>query len=149
MSAELTELLHTIVMEARSWYPEARDHDRAFGPRPLETERRLLAHIEALEEHLRPNVPTGDDERKPWRQVPAGSFVLAPNGEWYEVTNTREVDEDTQEVTLLVNGKEGTFPRDKHAPVTFRAGSKFVELHDALNVLGESFGSFGIIQDGS
>lgn len=143
MSAELTDLLRAVVEGARELrrdptYPDAAPHPG-----------RLFEVVDALEEFLTPNVPAGDEERKPWRQVPAGSFVLAPNGEWYEVTNTREVDEETQEVTLRVSGKEAPFPRDKHALVTFRYGSKYLELRDALVVLGETFGAFNIIQDGS
>jgi len=78
-----------------------------------------------------PNEPEGEPYHATWGTVPAGYFVIAPNGEWYEVLETRAAG-NQQIVTLPL----GTWARRADGRVTACRGSKFSEVADALEVLG-------------
>jgi hypothetical protein len=78
-----------------------------------------------------PNEPTGEPYPATWGTVPAGYFVIAPDGTAYEVRETRATG-DQQMVTL----PQGTWARPATGPVTVRRGSKFSEVAEALAALG-------------
>jgi hypothetical protein len=80
--------------------------------------------------------PTGPIERKAWWAIPAGWFVQAPSGAWYEVVATRQK-ENLQSVTMLVNGVKSTWDRPADALVPCRRGTLVTEVSEALTVLGE------------
>ena len=83
-----------------------------------------------------PNQPTGDIQTRPWSSIPAGWFVKAPGGAWYEILKTRRV-ADAQVVTILVNGREGSFPYSADHRVVCRRGTRHTEVSDAVDLFGE------------
>lgn len=85
------------------------------------------------------NAPTGFIVDRPWGEIPAGWFVKAPNGQWYEVLRTRLDRGIGQAVTLSVNGKEVSRDRDPAAKVPTRRGSLHPEADAALDALGGAF----------
>lgn len=99
---------------------------------------KLFRAVDALDteiENSKPNVPVGPEYRTPWEEIPAGSFIQAPNGQWYEIAASKDVGK-MQHVTLRdAAGKEGGFPRMKRQEVTMRAGSRNAELTSALDAL--------------
>lgn len=84
-----------------------------------------------------PNQPTGDTLRRPWAAIPAGWFVKAPNGTWYEILKTRRDEGVLQHVTMLVNGQESTWPRPIEQVVSCRRGTRHTEVSDAVDLFGE------------
>jgi hypothetical protein len=152
MSTSLIEIFQrearaTIEEWLRRWSEENGDAIRVryFEDGTAEIERetdagfeqvRLTFGVAAVEVRPNePNVPVGPEYLTPWEEIPAGSFIKAPNGQWYEIAASKDVGK-MQHVTLRdTNGKEGGFPRMKRQEVTMRAGSRNAELTKALDAL--------------
>jgi hypothetical protein len=83
------------------------------------------------------NEPTGPITKRAWSAIPAGWFVQAPNGAWYEVVATSGMTGAMQDVTIIVNGVEATHPRPASSLVPARRGTLVTEVSDALDALGE------------
>ena len=84
------------------------------------------------------NEPTGDVFPAPWRGIPAGWFVQAPNGSWYEVVATKATYEHVQTVTMMVNGVPATWARPAKDEVPCRRGTLTRERDEALSLFGEN-----------
>jgi hypothetical protein len=133
--------LRAVIEAARRW----RDvEDKNLGNIFAQPHTRdLMTAVDALlaeEMRAEPNRPHGFVLTRKWCEVPAGWFVQAPNGAWFEVTSSVEEDSETQRVGLLINGKRGEYPRVRDAEVKVRKGSKYLAEATALEALRTSFG---------
>lgn len=102
--------------------------------------------LEFTEEHpipdLEPPGPrTAQARQLTWGQVPAGWYVQAPGGKWYEVTSTRQTPGHGAQI---VNMAGGTFSRDPVGLVTACPGPP-----NATDAAIEALGYPQVLEDGS
>lgn len=129
----MTEQERAVIEAARAW-------NRVSTPDDAEDAREaLMDAVGALEESLKPNQPTGFIVDRPWGEIPAGWFVKAPNGQWYEVIGTAFRDARQWVTTRLPGGTDYTGSRDPAAKVPTRRGSLHPEADAALDALGGAF----------
>jgi hypothetical protein len=128
----MIEAMRAVLDAARAFRTAPGTHE---GTPELAKLFRAVDGFEKAIEQSAPNVAVGPEFRTPWEEIPAGSFIKAPNGQWYEIADTKDLGK-MQHVTLRdASGKEGGFPRMKRQEVTMRDGSRNADLRKALDAL--------------
>lgn len=129
---EQTKALRAVIDAARSWantttVGEAEDASDALG----DAVRELEAHLT--------RVSAGFTVRRTWATVLAGMWVKAPNGEWYEVIETKEAGAGKYMIALRINGQRAAFPRESKADVMVRTRSRTIVEDEAVQLLSAAF----------
>jgi hypothetical protein len=105
---------------------------------------RAVAAYQAKIESMEPPGPRADQARPmTWSTVPAGWYVKAPDGRWYEVIATRSMS-SSQLVTMSIAGRHLANGRDPEGPVTACPGPP-----NATDAAIEALGFPQILEDGA
>lgn len=75
---------------------------------------------------------------KPWREIPAGFYVLG-GGRWFEVMSNVATEGNTQTVCLRHEERRGTFTYPADEEVRAKPGPRAVYLAEAIKAFADPF----------